>query len=396
MKINWDIFISENSGVKNALGQNIILDKAKTLKALDSWTTPDNLKNYLKSNESELCFSFRDSFVIFTDCIIPNWNSEIHKISLEEVSQIEIVRKKGFFSNKGFYYKGEFIGFDFGSWAECSDKLFPIFQKYIVENDSEKIKKQQEQEIILSKRNEELNDIILQLDNDGNGIVDIAESNDVLLKLVNAKQSKIIAIDKEYLQKFVRIANHLKYKKESIQGSFSILLEEKERFESEKKKKNELLTDPEIDNLMLYFEDLDKEIFEYNLLLVHSLNMLVALTDDENLLTFYQIYEVFDQLNIFNSSWENGVFQKLNGIRDGIDDLSRSVDYLSESVNSLGIRLSSKIDEMNYITQDSFKNLQNTVTKKLDSINSNLEYNNILSIIQTYQLHRISKHNRGR
>ena len=380
--------------------EKILLDKEEALEACSKWSIDDRTKEFLKINSNKMQFKLKGSFAILDDSLLicsimsPKTSEAIGSICIpfEELEHIELRKAEGGFwslDTGGFYYRDIKIEsfFDCSNFAtfEFSKKVWLLFKDLI----KQKLKKNEEQESNLSKRNEDLNNMILQLDKDGNGIVDVAESNDVLLKLVNTKQSKIIAIDKEYLQKFVRISNHLKYKKESIQVTFSILLEEKERFESEKKKKNELLTDPEIDNLIIYFEDLNNEIFEYNLLLVHSLNMLVALTDDENLLTFYQIHEVFDQLNIFNSSWENGVFQKLNGIRDGIDDLSRSIDYLSD-------RLSSKIDEMNYITQDSFKNLQNTVTKELNFINSNLEYNNILSTIQTYQLYKISKHTKRR
>jgi hypothetical protein len=36
------------------------------------------------------------------------------------------------------------------------------------------------------------------------------------------------------------------------------------------------------------------------------------------MITFYEIYETFDQLGVFNSNWENEVSNKLSEIGDGI------------------------------------------------------------------------------
>ena len=41
----------------------------------------------------------------------------------------------------------------------------------------------------------------------------------------------------------------------------------------------------------------------------------------EDLITFYEIYESFDKLGMFNSNWENEVSKKLQNIGEKLDIL---------------------------------------------------------------------------
>jgi len=111
--------------------------------------------------------------------------------------------------------------------------------------------------------------------------------------------------------------------------------------------------------------------------------MITSLVDSD-LITFYEIYECFDQLGVFNSNWENEVSDKLTNIGNGIRDLMYSI-YQMEN------KIVNSIDNLTYVTQDSFKELNISVNNQLSSIGSSIKFNNLLTGIQTYQMYKISQ-----
>ncbi len=203
------------------------------------------------------------------------------------------------------------------------------------------------------------------MDKDGNGEVDLIEGES-FSKLLTNNQNKIIEIDKDYIQKFVKISMYLKTKKSNTQKIF----------DSIKQTKNE-------DELKELVNLLKNQIHTYELLVFHSISMITSLVES-NLITFYEIYECFDQLGVFNSTWENEVSNKLTDIGDGIKDLMYSIYQMENNiVNS--------VDNLTYTTQDSFKDLNISVNNQLSSIDSSIKFNNLLTGIQTYQMYKINQ-----
>ena len=147
-------------------------------------------------------------------------------------------------------------------------------------------------------------------------------------------------------------------------------------FDSIKETKNE-------DELKELVNLLKNQIHTYELLVFHSISMITSLVES-NLITFYEIYECFDQLGVFNSTWENEVSNKLFDIGDGIKDLMYSIYQMENNiVNS--------VDNLTYTTQDSFKDLNISVNNQLSSIDSSIKFNNLLTGIQTYQMYKINQ-----
>ena len=68
---------------------------------------------------------------------------------------------------------------------------------------------------------------------------------------------------------------------------------------------------------------------------------------------FYEIYESFDKLGIFNSNWENDVAEKLVNIGDKLDDLMYSIYHMENKI----VR---SIDNLTYVTQEYISRLNNT------------------------------------
>jgi hypothetical protein len=215
------------------------------------------------------------------------------------------------------------------------------------------------------KLSEKKDNLISDLDNDSNGEVDLVDGES-FNKLLTKNQKSIIEIDKNYIQKFVKISMYLKTKKSNTQKIFDSIKDTKND-----KELNELV------NL------LKNQIHTYELLVFHSINMITSLVESD-LITFYEIYECFDQLGVFNSNWENEVSDKLTDIGDGIKDLMYSI-YQMEN------KIVNSIDNLTYVTQDSFKDLSMSVNNQLSSIDSSIKFNNLLTGIQTYQMYKINQ-----
>jgi len=273
-------------------------------------------------------------------------------------------------------------------------------EKKIYEN-NEKLKEKEEQKRLKEKREREeqkrlieekirqkkleisKSNYLLKLDKDENGDIDLIDC-DSYIKLLNTKQKSIIEIDKTYIQKFVKISIYIKTKKENIQ----------KLFESIRSVENE----NELEELVGLLQN---QVHTYNSLIFHSINMIVSLTDSD-LITFYEIYECFDQLGVFNSNWENEVSTNLLNINSSIDEVNQSIinfghdittglRNLMYSINEKERKIIHSLEKLTYTTQDSFRNLNKSVSDQLFNVNSNLNFNNILTGIQTYQMYKINQ-----
>ena len=222
----------------------------------------------------------------------------------------------------------------------------------------------------LEIQDHEKNDIINNLDSDNNGILDIIETQKDFFELLKNKQSTIIKIDRNYIHQFIKISNYLVSKSNTLQSVF-------ERIKSEENKR-------ELDHLLSELEDLTNN---YNLLLLHSVNMVVSLTTDD-MITFYSIYEAFDKTTIFQSNWEKEIGNKLEGIEKGIENVMKSIGKLENN-------LIQEISNLSYITEQSFNELQNSVIGELSGIHSSINFNNLLTGIQTYQTYRINNNTKS-
>ncbi|MFD3292197.1 hypothetical protein SKC35_00715 [Aquirufa sp. KTFRIE-69F] len=212
---------------------------------------------------------------------------------------------------------------------------------------------------------ENINTSILEVDKDNNGEVDLIDGES-FNKLLNKHQKFITEIDKNYIQKFVKISMYLKTKKKNTQNIFLSI--------------SQTRNEKELDELMSLLKN---QIHTYELLVFHSLSMITSLVESD-LITFYEIYESFDQVGVFNSNWENEVSNKLSDIGDGIKDLMYSINRMENNIIL-------SLDNLTYSTQESFGVLNNSITSQLKSIDSSINFNNLLTGIQTYQMYKINQ-----
>ncbi|MBM3454503.1 MAG: hypothetical protein FJX80_05065 [Bacteroidetes bacterium] len=221
------------------------------------------------------------------------------------------------------------------------------------------------EEKITRELHDSQNDVLIELDKDGDGKVDIVDGNEFSL-LLQKHQKSIVEVDRNYVQQFVKVSSYLKTKRGNIQSVFDSIKDT-----------------PNKEILNECVDILKDEMNTYNLLLFNSLNMVVSLVEDD-MITFYEIYEMFDKLNIFDSKHERDVSQRLTNIGDGI------VSLLYE-LRSVGNQITDSIGELSYVTETSNQKL----TERLLEVDSSLQVNNFLTAIQTYQLNKINKSTRN-
>jgi hypothetical protein len=111
--------------------------------------------------------------------------------------------------------------------------------------------------------------------------------------------------------------------------------------------------------------------------------MIVALVDDEYL-TYSKLYESMDRINLFDSQWEKDVSQKLTNIGDGL----YAFMYEIEASNR---RIVNELSQLN----ESTKLLGGLISKELESIDSSIKFNNLLTGIQTYQMYKVNKNTKS-
>ena len=208
--------------------------------------------------------------------------------------------------------------------------------------------------------------LVEKFDKDDNGIIDIIETNDEFNKLFKNHQKTILSKSKEFNQNYthqlVKVGNYLDNKRKNLQLIFDSIKKIEEQSQ-----------------LIEYSEILENEIHSYNLLLLNSLQLIVSLIDD-NQITFYNIYEKFDKLNLYNSNWENEVLERLSKINSNLKGLMYEI-------RDMGDRIVNSIEDLSYITEESTKLLDN----RLGEIDSSIKTNNLLTLIQTYQTYKINK-----
>lgn len=217
------------------------------------------------------------------------------------------------------------------------------------------IKKAKEKDNVV----ETTNSLVEQLDKDNNGIVDILEDSDFRV-LLNKHQEKIKALDTTYLQKFVKVSSWLQTKKSNIQQIFKSI-------------KDLNAEDVDIKTTNNLINSVKAEIHVYEQVLFNALNMVSALIDDD-LLTFYEIENAFDELNMFDSKLEKDISEKLSNIGN---ELNAFVNTMNKSSN----KIIESVQQLTYVTAKTNERLEG----HLKSINSSIKVGNIINSINTYQ-----------
>jgi len=215
--------------------------------------------------------------------------------------------------------------------------------------------------------------VISKYDKNNDGILDIIEGINEFELIFKKYNKEIVELGKgfneNFTHKFVKLNNYIKQKKSNFQ-----LITESIKNINNPNELNELC------------EILNQEIYRYNLVLLNSLDMLVNLIEGEQL-TFYELYEKFDKLNIFNTNWENEVSKKLTSILNGIEKLNYTLLDLMYEIKILGKQIEESFGDLTKIQKESVKKLD----CKLSEIDSTLKVGNLISTINTYQNYKTNR-----
>jgi hypothetical protein len=220
--------------------------------------------------------------------------------------------------------------------------------------------------------------LLLEFDKNNDGEIDLISELD-FGELLKNNQTQIALIDKNYIQKFVKISNYIIAKKNNIvdlykRFLFTDITEESMKllgFDFHYKRINDIS------------ELIKLEMHTYESIIFHSISMITALQKND-LITFYEIFECFDKLGIFNTNWENEISGKLSNITEKLDELIHSITHLE-------YQIANSLDSLSYTTESSFKELNKSVSGQLSEIGSDLKFNNLLTGIQVYQTHKLNK-----
>ena len=212
-----------------------------------------------------------------------------------------------------------------------------------------------------------------EFDKDNNGELDILEGDNLLMDLLEKNQSQITEFDHTLVQNIIRLNKFLNTKKKNLINIFNLL--------------KTVEKDKDLEEVLLV---LRKGIDNYQSLLIHSLNMVISLKEKQ-MITYYELYETFDSLGVFNSNWENEVSGKLSSIDSKLSDVISSIKEVVLSIRNMEDSITSSLDELTYSTKSSFEQLNTSVTSELKLIRSGIEWNNLLTGIQTYQTYKLRK-----
>jgi hypothetical protein len=290
--------------------------------------------------------------------------------------------------------------------------------------EKERLQKELEKKESLQK--EKYSILLKELDTDGNGIIDLVDGDDYG-KILKLNQDKIIEINRDYIKQFVQISNYLKTKRKSLQSIYEQLVicvneggtrksldynldnylphsklagvkEVQNRTGWDLKKSyefvNNILKNGSFDGTS-YIQPIDEQtISEYleilkddghifNLLLVQSITMVQSLINND-MITFYEIYERLDQLNMFDSKHEKDLKKLLGEINNSLDDIMKEIRKVGQDIVS-------SVGELSFITEE----MGQLVQEGLDSVNSSIQTNNLLTGIQTYQMYKINQNTKS-
>jgi len=222
-------------------------------------------------------------------------------------------------------------------------------KKRIQEQEAEHKLSIKRDKISLNKKKDK---ILSKFDKDNNGKLDLIEVKNDFNKLLMQNEKIIVDKGKEYnqnyIQQFIKVDNYLKDSRKNLTIIFKRIMEYELTYPESTYKR--LLNDP-LGDFNKHIKIFENQVYTYNLILFNSFHLVSALVDDNQIL-FYNIYEKFDKLNIFNSNWENQVNDKLT-------DVNCNLEKLMSEIEEVGDRIVSAIDDLSLTTELSNTSLNN-------------------------------------
>ncbi len=205
--------------------------------------------------------------------------------------------------------------------------------------------------------------------------------------ILNSKKKEIESKEKEFnsnfIHDFIKIINFVESNIDSYWSMNIGLCMDIER----KVNGNEFLTLREIEKITKSHN----KFISLNSTIIFGLIEMIRSVVYNDRIRFYEIYEKFDKLRIFNSQYQNDVINSLSSINQNLVDLNSKIDNLTNTIEMMSDQILSSIDELKF----EVSYLNDNITGQLQSISSKLDVNNLLNMVQTYQLYRINSNTKS-
>ena len=224
-----------------------------------------------------------------------------------------------------------------------------------------------------------------------NVLEEIKNYSDIILKgylnevkdILNSKKSEIELKEKEFnsnfIHDFIKVINFVRSSMDSYVSMNRFIVRDLES----KIKNKEFLLPSQVKKLIVS----QKKFISLNSSITFGLIEMIRSIIHNDRIRFYEIYEKFDKLRIFNSQHQNDVVDSLNSINKNLVDLNTKIENLTQTIESLGNELLSSINELQF----EVSSLNDNVSSQLQGISSKLDVSNLLNMVQTYQLYQINK-----
>lgn len=236
--------------------------------------------------------------------------------------------------------------------------------------------KKEEKDKIQSK----LSEFLKKIDSDGNQIVDVTEENGFKI-LLDSYQEDIKEKDQKTIQNLVKLKLFIEDKGENLNKLFRLF----EKIENENEMEH-------------YVGVLNNEVNLYQKFCFHSMSLITFLVEGD-MFSFFEVYEIFDNLNVFNSKWERDLSEKLDSIREEIEVtnsiLESGFEELSKKIYSNTLQTQKSLEKLTYTNKESINNLTQKMDLRLQSVKSSIDTNNLLTLINTYQVYKINKNTKS-
>jgi hypothetical protein len=224
------------------------------------------------------------------------------------------------------------------------------------------------------------------------------ENPDSIKELILESEQKIIKFNPELVLKFLNVFSFIEKQYKVIEKSITLLKSENE-----------------VEMINNWVEAIRTQVGSYNIAYLNTVGMISAFASDK-MVHFYELYQEFETLGLFNTAYEKGVLDSLQAIENEVINLNEniSIGYLMierklnniiNGISSLNHAMNENIRAIHYLEKtivSSFQSLEKSISSNtsdlaksinghLINIDSKIGFNNLLSVVSAYQLYKINK-----
>ena len=210
-----------------------------------------------------------------------------------------------------------------------------------------------------------INEFLISIDVDGDGVVDIALSIDGLRKMIRKYQGSFTEVASHLLKDMSALADHLNGRAKWLNALYAQC------------RKEPRFNDEAIDLLR-------EGVSELGLMIGNSLNMVLAISKGE-LLLFWDVYREFDEFGIFDSAWERRLQGQLSRMDSGLQNMIREIRVLRSEQERHQGRLIEVMHELSDRHRSFYSTSRDQLIDELRQIDSSVKWN---SAIQAYGIYR--------